>query len=68
VYVCSCGVSVTGRFEAYTGGIYSEYLPDPGVRTYMYLCVCAMVQLGFLSFLSFLLLAYDWCSVSYTAS
>jgi cathepsin X len=28
----SCGIEATAQFELYTGGIYSEYDPDPGIN------------------------------------
>jgi len=48
--VCSCGVYATDRFEAYSGGVYSEYIPSAAVR--ICVCGCAAVWLVFVSFLS----------------
>jgi len=28
----SCGIEATAQFEAYTGGVYSEYDPNPGIN------------------------------------
>ena len=36
---CSCGVCATDQFESYHGGIYSEYIADPGVRI-LFMSVC----------------------------
>jgi len=31
ISICSCGISVTDKFELYTGGIYKEKNLDPMV-------------------------------------
>ena len=42
---CSCGVCATDQFESYHGGIYSEYIAEPGVR----MCLVSMQVIGWFS-------------------
>ena len=31
----SCGIAADAKFEAYTGGVYAEYVPNAGIDQYV---------------------------------